>query len=129
MRSRNYGHAVHRNPDGSWTFEPLEGHLVRAALFTIEHYMDQVWDETEVHAISAYPVDRFRSARERMDSLVTAEDRRVYTVASMGRTLEWLERFDDEELQGRWRRALRAVLDEARALGVPVSERLMRLAH
>ena len=40
----------------------------RAALFTIEHYMNNVWDQTEIRAVSGFTVDRFASVRQAIDA-------------------------------------------------------------
>ncbi|MET9312338.1 hypothetical protein ABZX12_10950 [Kribbella sp. NPDC003505] len=45
-----------------------EAEIVRAALFTIEHYMNNVWDQTEIRAVSGFTVDRFASVRQAIDA-------------------------------------------------------------
>ena len=119
---------MHRNGDGSVTFERREVRLVRAALFTIEHYANTVWDDNEVHAVSGYPATSFGSARRALDGLNTPEDQRAETVDRVRVNLDLFEARDDSDLlHERVRRALRATVDEALDLGVPVSERLLRL--
>ncbi|GAB3243513.1 hypothetical protein [Nocardioides dilutus] len=111
------------------TFDHAEVRLVRAALFTIEHYMDSVWDETEVAAVSGYSVSHFVTAREQIDGLRTAEDRRLGAIEDVRVGLERLEMFDDGELEGRRLRTLRATVEAAKAHGIPVNERLQKLAQ
>jgi hypothetical protein len=45
-----------------------EAEIVRAALFTIEHYLNNVWDQTEIRAVSGFTVDRFASVRQAIDA-------------------------------------------------------------
>jgi hypothetical protein len=45
-----------------------EAEIVRAALFTIEHSLNNVWDQTAVRAVSGFTVDRFASIRQSIDS-------------------------------------------------------------
>jgi hypothetical protein len=111
------------------TFDYAEVRLLRGALVTIEHYMNSVWDEAEVSAVSGYPMASFVSTRQQIDSLKTAEDRRADQVRGVRVALGQLEMFDDDELQGRRLRTLRAVIDEAQGHGIPVTERLRRLAQ
>jgi hypothetical protein len=54
---------------GSITFSPQEASVVRAALFTIEHYANNVWDQVEVHAVSGFTVDEFASLRRALDAI------------------------------------------------------------
>ncbi|HEY3559553.1 MAG TPA: hypothetical protein VGL05_18915 [Kribbella sp.] len=56
-------------PRGAITFQPRELDVVRAALFTIEHYANQVWDQIEVHAVSGFAVDEFAALRQELDAL------------------------------------------------------------
>ncbi len=66
---RHYAESVERNDDGSVVLTRSEARLVRSALFTIERYMDNVWDETVVSAVSGHPVASFRRARRELDDL------------------------------------------------------------
>jgi hypothetical protein len=52
---------------GAITFHPRELDVVRAALFTIEHYANHVWDQVEVHAVSGFAVDEFAALRQELD--------------------------------------------------------------
>jgi len=54
---------------GAITFNSREVDAVRAALFTIEHYANQVWDQVEVHAVSGFTVDEFASLRQELDAI------------------------------------------------------------
>lgn len=120
---------MRRNEDGSVTFERSEVVVLRAALFTVEHYADQVWDQTEVHAVSGFHVEDFQSARRSIDSLKTEEDRRADSVERVRGTIAILEERDDSEFTQTHRlRHLRYAVDEALNLGVGVSDRLQRLA-
>lgn len=119
---------MHRNDDGTVTLERPEVRLVRAALFTIEHYADTVWDDNEVHAVSGYPSTSFGSARRALDGLITPQDQRADSVDRVRVNLELFEARDDSGLlHERVRRALRATVVDALDLGLPVSERLLRL--
>jgi hypothetical protein len=51
------------------TFSPHEAEIVRAALFTIEHYASNVWDQDEVRAVSGFAVGEFASLRRRLDAV------------------------------------------------------------
>jgi hypothetical protein len=54
---------------GAITFSPHEADVVRAALFTIEHYANNVWDQVEVRAVSGLTVDEFASLRRTLDAI------------------------------------------------------------
>lgn len=111
------------------TFDVSEVRLIRAALVAIEHYMDTVWDETEVSAVSGYSVSHFTSAREQMRALLTDEDRKAWATEGVRIGLERAEMLEDSVWQGRRVLQLRAQLEEADRHGVAVSERLRRLAQ
>jgi hypothetical protein len=120
---------VHRNADGTVTFNRSEVRLIRAAFFTIEHYADQVWDEQEVHAVSGYPLDAFSHARHNVDALATSEDRHADAIDRVRGNLELFETRDDEWfVHERRLRALRSVVDESQSIGQTVSARLLTFA-
>lgn len=60
---------MERSEDGSLRMTLQEVEIVRAALFAIEHYMNNVWDSTEVHAVSGFTVERFSALRQQIDSV------------------------------------------------------------
>jgi hypothetical protein len=54
---------------GAITSHPRELGVVRAALFTIEHCANQVWDQVEVRAVSGFAVDEFAALRQELDAI------------------------------------------------------------
>jgi hypothetical protein len=119
---------MRRNSDGTVTLDLSELRLIRAALFTIEHYADQVWDRQEVHAISGYARDQFRQARREIDDLTTDDDRGAAAINRVLVNLDLFESLDDGWFtQPRRLRALHAVIDEAQSLSLPISRRLLSL--
>ena len=121
---------MRRNEDGSVTFDRGEVRLLRAAMFTMEHYADTVWDASEIHAVSGYPVEQFRAARQAIDDLGTPEDRLADSLDRVGVNVALFEAADDAAFTKSFRlKALRHTVDEALSLGIPVSDRLIRLAQ
>lgn len=102
---------------------------MRSALFTIERYMDNVWDETVVSAVSGHPVASFRRARRELDDLRAsdvADDRQEDLRVAVAR----FESLTDEQLTtGRPARWLRGVVEAAQAHDVSVGERLITLGQ
>jgi hypothetical protein len=97
--------------------------------FEEPHYMDNVWDETEVSAVSGHPVASFRRARREFDDLRAsdvADDRQEDLRVAVAR----FESLTDEQLTtGRPARWLRGVVEAAQAHDVSVSERLITLGQ
>jgi hypothetical protein len=64
---------MERSERGSIILDFEESEIVRAALFTIEHFMQNVWDQDEVRAVSGFTVDRFAAVRISMDDARVAD--------------------------------------------------------
>ena len=126
---RDYIQTVQRNDDGSVILTRSEAQLVRSALFTIEHYLNNVWDETEVSAVSGHQIASFRTALREIDDLRAPDefdDRQEDLRVAIAR----FENLTNEQLTtGRPARWLKGIVAAARAHDVPVSERLSKLGQ
>lgn len=60
---------MERGEDGGVVFDVEEAEIARAALFTIEHYMTNVWDHDEISAVSGFTVERFAELRRSLDEI------------------------------------------------------------
>lgn len=64
---------MERSECGSIMLDLEEAEIVRAALFTIEHYMQNVWDQDEVRAVSGFTLERFTAVRKSLDDARSTE--------------------------------------------------------
>lgn len=55
---------MERSEHGSIIIDLEEAEIVRAALFTIEHYMQNVWDQDEIRAVSGFTLERFAGSSQ-----------------------------------------------------------------